>query len=115
MPGAYVATECACEENFSAQDQSTVRTFHVDPWTARDSFVLDVLGFVEYVGGRLVRHFPARDPGYPWLHAKSTRTLPLDDDPGSLAAGANSILTRAVYKTAKITVTYGTYDRPNDS
>jgi hypothetical protein len=107
----YTATETGVSEKFGEDEQTVVRRFQVEPWSARGEFYADMLGGVRLVAGRLFRVFPKRDPNYLWLFARGVDTAPPADDPGEVDLSANGIITRASYKWAEVTVTYKPLDR----
>lgn len=107
----YTAIETGVSEKFGEDEQTVVRRFQVEPWSARGEFYADMLGGVRLVAGRLFRVFPKRDPNYTWLFARGVDTAPPADDPGEVDQSANGIITRASYKWAEVTVTYKPLDR----
>lgn len=86
-----------------------VRTFRVDPYTARQAVIDTLLGGVRMIAGRLVRLPPARDSWYPWCYCVDVKTSPFEvlNSPG-ININFAQLLTLNYSQSAKLVATFKT-------
>ena len=106
-------TEVSRRASYSRDSISIVRVMDVEPYYMHGIVASNLLGGINYVGGRLVRTLPFRDPHISWCWVKSVEVEGVGNFIGSGGTSDMSIFNvwNNGYSKARMTVTYETLEQ----
>lgn len=109
-------TEISRKATYSREAISITRVLDVEPYSEHGLVASALLGGVRFVGNRIVRTLPFRDPHISWAFCKSVEAEGLGKFVGSAGSNDYSILRvwNNGYDKARLTVTYETTEQTED-